>query len=255
MADLITSFTGSDGLIDNRVRVVSSSIARQMSIGSNWNVLRIGVRFVFEDPGADIVNYPRVAFGLCSGTSSLFNLSGSNANHFLGICSALNTSATSDPQAFTYKISSGASEVCGPNYWNVWGSNSAGFPFTRIWLVQTGSLAFENDVGIHIGNISANSSTRSAVILQYSKSSQGMTVTGYGPANFCGTFDMTITALEQSLTQVAPPITASGYQTLTLASNLNVSESLYGSLDTINFYWNKPFPSIYISDIMATKIS
>src|SRR5437870_4036952 len=72
---------------DNRARLTNSNIARLWGsdVGTTWTKIRIGCRISIEDSGANVTGTPRLAIGVCSGTSNIFM--DATTTHFAGIVS------------------------------------------------------------------------------------------------------------------------------------------------------------------------
>jgi hypothetical protein len=283
MADIIQ-------LTDRVAEITQSSIARTLSIGNDWTRLRIAMRWSMQSgsnksPGVEIVNYPRMAFGLCSGTGSSFMLSGSNTvscKHFLGFVNAESTSSTANPSSISNNLGNFL-----PGYTNPL-TRGEHQPFT-IWHVQSDTSSFVSatyDPGTNHGGaeIGWNLSTpftdsfsttygpnpnRTLFLLEYTKHNYGWTMQCGYKFNFSN-IDSTVAQLEQWCTQVSPIFNPSQYEMtgqdpsgappLTnsdtgLPPTFSINEGTYGPLDTVTFYWNKPFPAVYISDILAAKLA
>jgi len=62
----------------------NSSLCRLMSIGSNWQRLRVALRLRVTDSGANVQGSPVFVVGVCSGTSQPYNNGAGNTQHFFG---------------------------------------------------------------------------------------------------------------------------------------------------------------------------
>ena len=69
--------------VSPRISLGSDEIYRPLSVGGNWNKLRIGLSLVFTYPGADLAGQPRFFVGVCSRYKSW----GSWNAHALGMVS------------------------------------------------------------------------------------------------------------------------------------------------------------------------
>lgn len=83
MASVIEERTIS-AVVDKRIQHVNSNWARPwpLSIGTSWTKLRVGVRVIMDNTGANLVSTPRFAMGVCSGSTNL--LFDATTTHFLG---------------------------------------------------------------------------------------------------------------------------------------------------------------------------
>jgi hypothetical protein len=86
MATLITSRTVGS-VVDRRVVLNNSHIARVFSIGTNWNEIWIGGRYCFEDSGSNISGTPLLKMGLASDPNAGFTNGplNSTCKHFIGV--------------------------------------------------------------------------------------------------------------------------------------------------------------------------
>ena len=62
----------------------NSSLCRLMSIGSDWQRIRIALRLRITDSGANVAASPVFVVGVCSGTSQPYNNGSGNTQHFFG---------------------------------------------------------------------------------------------------------------------------------------------------------------------------
>jgi hypothetical protein len=227
-----------------------------------------------------------MAFGLCSSTGSSFMLSGSNTvscSHFLGFVNAESTSSTANPTSLDNTIGSFY-----PGYTNPLAMGSH-LPF-NIWHVQSNTASFVPVAYDALGNygpsvigwnlsapftdsfsdVYSPNPNRTLFLLEYTKHGFGWTME-YGYKYNTNISDATVPELEQWCTQVAPIFNPFHYYmtgqgapdnipSLTnnntgLSPTFSINEGTYGPLDTVTFYWNKPFPAVYISDILAAKLA
>lgn len=255
--------------LDKQVKVTSGSIGRTISIGSDWKRLRVAIRWNMDDSGGDIVNYPRMAFGLCSGTSSLFTLDGSNANHFIGLCSGDTTSSIGIPNSFKRETYAGVTY-----YKNIWGIAAS----MEVWQVQTSSAIItaagweSNNTNIPSPQVSCTDSVRTGFLIEFVKSSSASHTTwsiNAGGTSYLNSLQdlISTSSLSTWCTQQAPVFTPAGHTSIgalrlpqgsyPMTSPIltwTIDEGTYGPLDTVCFYWNKPTPAVNISDVMVAKL-
>jgi hypothetical protein len=62
----------------------NSSLCRLMSIGSNWQRIRVALRLRVTDSGANVQASPVFVVGVCAGTSHPFNNGAASTQHFFG---------------------------------------------------------------------------------------------------------------------------------------------------------------------------
>jgi hypothetical protein len=81
MSQIIQRIISSEAV--HRAVLQNSQDARPLPFGSSWTRLRIGLRLHARNYASDIINTPRFAFGLISGTSNLFG--DGSTSHFVGV--------------------------------------------------------------------------------------------------------------------------------------------------------------------------
>lgn len=84
MASTIVTVSG-----DKRIELANSQCARLFDIGTTWNEIRIGMRMCMTDPGGNLTGTPRLAVGVCSGTTNI--MGDSSADNWVGAISNLAT--------------------------------------------------------------------------------------------------------------------------------------------------------------------
>jgi len=73
-----------DGQQDVAAVLSNSSLCRLMSIGSNWQRLRIALRLRITDSGANVQSSPFFVVGVCAGTTHPYNNGSGLTQHFFG---------------------------------------------------------------------------------------------------------------------------------------------------------------------------
>lgn len=80
MASVIKSRTISS-VVDNRIQLVNSNFARPFNVGT-WTQIRVAVRMIMDNTGANLTSTPKFYLGLCSGNTGL--PLDASTTHFLG---------------------------------------------------------------------------------------------------------------------------------------------------------------------------
>lgn len=223
---LLRTFSGVD---DKRIVLTNSNFARPFSIPSGWTKLRVALRISITDTGGDITSNPRLAMGLCSGSSNIFL--DATTTHFVG---ALQDEATWSRQA-------------GPPVRYV--EPAGGWvPAKRVGSTTTKGATFYGSALIMFDATTAN---RSAKFVDIEKGSPNYTLNIFGREQNAAS-DV---SPEQFLAQAelaTPTITNHSLRT---AQTIAVNEGTDGVLDHVCVAWDRSAPNIEISDIALIKLA
>ena len=218
-------------VVDNRIQLTNSNFARLWSsdVGTTWTKIRIGCRISIEDTGANLTSTPRFAFGICSGTSNIFQ--DATTTHWLGFYSVDPTWPRVSASPATYAMAD---------------VTTAPLLTKRISTTIT-SAATQTANPRLIDSTTAN---RSAFWMDVTKGSPNFTA-----SLFCrgGT-----TASDVSMSDYlgALPLLSPAIANHTNAGDvvLAIDEGANGSFNAINIAWDRA-SSIEISDVAVVKIS
>ena len=204
---------------DRTIQLANEEYVRTFSIGTNWQKIRIGIRFCFPSTGncANTEFY----FGVCQGTTNTF-LS-SNTTDWMGI-----TVGTPYGNAvWNYNVG---------RYFSPGGGNYA--PLKRVGNTNTVITSLGGSPAI-----TANPAVHNTMFLDVLK----------GSPNYVLTFWMCNAA--QSAVDISRPLWAyyMPYETSTPnvsgSGALNVAYSGSGLFDTLSIRWNKIVPVMFIYDV------
>jgi hypothetical protein len=233
---------------DKCLSIVSASACRTLSVGSNWNRLRIGILWGISGSNVDIINTPRTAFGLSNGSIQFFN-SSSSATHFFGLWGQDGSSSLSLPASYP-NLGGG----WGWTFQSIWG-NGPSKNSVNIWKVENGVstiITRQNDNNLAQASLLGFTPNKSMTILDYTKQSPSWSfASGHG---FGSGYDSPFSELYNWCTQITPTYTPVGSYGLYSSVNALIDEATYGNLDTICFYWSPTTHAAYISDIIVSKI-
>jgi len=235
---------------DKSLEISEEQIANTFTIGSNWKWLRLGLVYQVSSSAATISSHI-FGVGVCSGTASLLG-SAAGPTYFVGI--------STTPCTLTYA----AALPAYPYYYNGSSNTLTGY--------QVGTSFSSSGAGGSTLNhppISGSTAIYYPLYLDFIKTVNDTTnqtwrviLTSYREINSTQTpsFYSTTTDFYTQLTN----ITASGPtgqipaenggQWARYDINVPVSESVYGSLDSINIFWNKTIP-LEIYEIAAYQFS
>lgn len=226
MARIITRISAS--IQDTVVDLDNEQLGRPIDIGSNWNRIRIGMRWAISGSGQ--VSTPRWYVGMSAGTGSMIAASSSI---FLGLEWENAGSGVSLNDYGTY-------------YANLGG---AGWKLvTKINSVESNNG--QNALGTcYVGTVPYR---RSYAILEITKGTPNYTVGMVMPkaAGFTDTSLNQLTASIMSPSLVGAPGLSNG---IFHSQSIAYSDSS-GSLDTINVYWGTNSHALEISEIIYVKM-
>ncbi len=225
----------------NAISMSNATWGRPVTIPASWNKIRIGFRAHMVNTGANLTGQPTFAFGFNSGTTLQYG--DATTQNFVGC--AFDNIAT-----WTYSAT-GTSDYS-------WGSAGTGLVArTRIGttttdgaLISAGGWQFNSGAG-------ASSADRQINFLDVTKGSPNFTLKMAIAANtggICG--DVSASNFLLYMGQTTPVPSESGYNGSSLSSpTLAVSEGSNGTLNAINFYWNRADTAFEICDIAVAVLS
>lgn len=217
---------------DKRIQLANSNFARPLptSLVGAWSKIRVGVRCIMDNTGANLVSTPRFFVGLCSGSSNLFL--DATTTHAVGL--------VSDDATWTYAagppIRYGAlnSFRCGKRVGSTLTTGSA---------PQTGLQMFADPA----------TANRFMIFVDIQTGSPNYT---FGAFLHTGTTtdDITTTMLLNDMPLTTPSRTNhsfNGVGTQTLA----VNEGTDGVLNHVHVAWDRATPVIEICDLVVARLA
>jgi hypothetical protein len=215
---------------ERRVVLGAESLVRKLTIGTDWNSIVIGMRFIVNPNGnisSFLNNSRRLAFGLCSGPNGWTK----TPANWVGLSVA--------PAAHTYNAGP-------PAYYS---------------LSAASNLGMVRRVGATITSIATTSNTnywhaspellRNIWVLQITKGVPNWAVINY--PNTTSPPDGTSALLDQAMeTPGVSFVTGYGGTTFTIASNLDETP---GSLDHVNVAWLISSRLLEVDEIRWRKLS
>lgn len=239
----VTIETVNVGGNDKRMVLANATVARLMSIGNNWNKLRVLCRCAMDSTGGNLAGSPRQYIGVMSNPDATVTngpLSGTTS-HFVGNFSQI--------ASWTYSAT--------PNRYYLQGGDSY-VPCKRVGNTNT------TIVTGNFAHISAAPLTRCVLGVEITKGSPNFDVRPvswwYNPT---GMFDMANGVLEQGIVHpgtvhdMAAWFTA---QTITTCIGwgqnlIAVDEGTNGPLNAVVVAWDRVSPAMHISEIIYCKLS
>jgi hypothetical protein len=229
---------------DRRLVLANAQAARVINIGTSWTQIRIGVRFAFDDTGADILTNPGFWLGmLASPSASMANGPLTAAtSHFVGFLSTQATWTRENAPNTTYRLTSSAGGTSVKRVGNTTTASAAGGGKNTTW-VSAVPASRRNVHGVEITKGAPNFNIRLL-------SAVSAPVTDITSAQF-------LTAMGQTtIAQAATYLQSLGSSyTSTDNDNIAVSEATDGFLNAICVAWNRTPNSVHISDIAWIKVA
>lgn len=218
---------------DNRIVVGNGLFLRPLPFGTDWNSIRVGVRWSMRDSGANLTGTPRCFLGVCSGDTNAYG--DATTTHAVGVDF---NAATWTRAASNYSITP-ASSLFGAKRVNTTTTRTA--TFSTAWAIGNQSAASNAD--------------RTVWVVYITKGSPNFTLQTFyrNTTSIAPPADVSLaTFLEQIAVSGTPIITN---HTQSAALTLAVDEGTDGDLDHINFHWDRATPEIEICDIAVVRMS
>lgn len=216
---------------DNRIVLQNSNFARLVPIGTSWNSVRVAIRYAGNNTGANIAGTPRLAVGLCAGTSNIFL--DASTTHWVG---ALTNLAT-----WTWHAASGGNMAYYGANWAA--AKKIGSTITIGGTMSTCSITAD-----------ATTTTRRFMFVDIIKGSPNYTINGFYPAgvNVAAAPDVLYTDWLSQFDVASPSFTNHTYNS---GTTLAVDEATDGTLNAVNVAWNQLTPTIEICDVAVLRLS
>lgn len=210
----------------------NSAWARSISIPSNWTKIRLGCRYRVTDLGIGPTGTPRMGMGLCSGTTNI--LGDATTTHFVGV---LTNSAS----------------------WNYYGAAGGAVyysinlpPYKRVGTTDTFGTNTLTDGRFTIFTASTNN--RYVYFIEIVKGSPNYTINTFTVSGASPTYDSTQNEFLNNLQVPAGTLSISSF-TYGSAQTIAVNEAVDGTLNAINFYWDRAAFNFEVHDVGIALIT
>lgn len=222
------------GETDKILSIAGEQIARTLTDGTNWNWLRVAVRYEISRSTAADISSPKFAIGLTTGTSSLYG--DLSTTHFVGVASNIANSMIYNTN-FTPPVYNNG---------------------TLRYIVKSGSTerVASSNLTWEVPTISSTSSmARVCQFVDFIKSPADpgfwlITTNTSHMANLTPS-DTSFTTFFNQLSALTASLGANDRT----SSYVAVSESINGYLNSVNIYWNQSTPPVEISDVYVFRFA
>lgn len=228
------------GLPQNAISMSNATWARPVTLPGSWTKIRLGCRMHMVNTGATLTGGPIFAMGYNSGTANQYG--SASCQNFVGMAF--------DTANWTYTGS-------GTTFYNL--AATVGFARTRVGTTNT-DANLRSDAARPIVNSGAgtNSADRAIYFIDITKGSPNFTLhcpfttdNGLGAPG-----DVSATTFLTYMAQLAPTPVEANYDLTNLSSpTLAVDEGANGTLNSINFFWNRADATLEICDVAAAVLA
>jgi len=216
------------GVDDKRIVLSNSNFARPFSVASGWTQLRIAMRLIMRNTGANLTSTPRFFAGLCSGSTNL--PLDATTTHFVGIrfTSATWTYQVGPPVRYASLTANVAKKV-----------NTTWTEGNQIFITTNHMMA------------DATTTNRQFLFVDITKGSPNFTVTTFHRNNVTAG-DLTVAEFLLAA-PLAPPTVVN--HTAGTGQTTAVNEGTDGTLDHVCVGWDRSTPEIEICDLAVVKLA
>lgn len=210
---------------ETAIQMANSQWARTLTIGTTWNVLRVGVRMHMATIGANLTGTPRLFIGMCSGTANIFG--DATTTHAVGM---LTNTAT-------------------------WLDNAGGGYYDTSFFSPAKRVAAVISTGTSFGQTliaaPATAANRNLFFIDITKGSPNFSFRHFGQA----TGVTTDVSAATFLTQMEASTPSLANHTYSSSQTLAVDEATDGFLDSVCIAFDRVSTPIEICDVAVTRFS
>lgn len=228
MADIVERTVLS--VTDKRIVLGAEQLGRTISIGTNWNKIRIGMRCSTTYTSTSPLP---LLFGLCSGTTAMAG--DATPEHFVGVRFDVAGWGVTNYTGFLSAYGWACKIVDGT-------ATQTGNDSTGAWMAKTANCT-------------------GALMLEITKGSPNFTISkirSIGTTSGTPTYsseDITQALFEQAMLSAASPPSIAGHIGQWASNTIAVNEATDGYLDTINIKWGDPVATLDINEIAWARLS
>lgn len=231
----------------NAAQMANDTFARPVTLPPGWSKIRVGARLHMVNSGANLNGSPLFTMGFNSGTTNQYG--DATCQNFVG--QAFNSG---NGGTYTFDATT-TTRYTMPSP----GNNGGQFAQTRVGTTNTQSTLYADGANCILNSgAGTNSADREITFIDITHGSPNYTlhlpfrcVTGPGPGA-----DVTAANFLMYMGQATPTPVEGGYDTTNLASpTLAVNEGANGTLNAVNFYWNRVDALMELTDIAVAVLA
>lgn len=211
---------------DHSISMSNGQFARTLSIGTTWTTIRVGVRWHMDNTGADLTGTPRLAVGMCAGTTNIFG--DATCDHFVG--------GLSNAASFT--------------------NNAGDFYFGTPLFVPAKKVVSTLTTGTAFGNgvitTPASIANRVPMFIDLTKGSPNFSLRQFILTSGTDLGDVSLSDFLGLMESPAPARTGYTYHA---AQTIAVDEATDGYLDSINIAWDRAAAKVQVCDIAVARLA
>ena len=228
---------------DKYLSIANEEYVRQLSIGSNWTKLRLGMMCALTPNGTGNLLGCSLVFGLCSAASPFANTTGyasATTGNFIGMDVIISAGGSNNPGDWVYNAGSGNPYFSGT------------FTAVRRRYGSTATFAAFASGGSQVLPVAGVGSTvrRGLVYLDITKGSPNYTLKPYNCTTAQGTMDFTPAQFLDGLEQSGTPV-VNGQTLLTETAVNHACDESAGAFNTLDLYWNR---AAYALEVYALAV-
>lgn len=234
---------------DNKsLEIIEEQIANTFTIGSNWTWLRLGLVYQLSSSAASIPSHI-FGMGMCSGTASLLG-SAAGPTYFVGISTTPCTLTYAAPIATSpYYFNGSANTLIGSQVGTSFTSSGTSYvTLSHPPISASAALYFPLYLDFIKTINNTTNQTWQVILTSYCEINGNQTPTYYST-----TTDFYTQLTNTTASGPTGQVPAIGQWNRSVVY-VPVSESFYGSLNSINIFWNKTTP-MELYEIAAYKFS
>ena len=232
-------------IADKYLTLANEEYLRPLSIGGNWNKLRLGAMLALTPNGTNNLVSCSLVLGLCAAASPFANTGGfaaASTGNFIGADLISDNAGNSGPGNFLYNAGTG-----NPFFTGAFAGARRRVGTTNTFL-NTASLS--QAVAANNGSVQR----RSLFYVEITKGNPNYTVKLYVHNAAQGEMDFTPAHFLDGLEQSATPVVNGQTMIASSAVSIACSEAA-GVFDSVNLFWNKSAFPLEVYALAAFRIS
>lgn len=215
----------------NNVEMFNSTWGRPVALPSNWNEIRAGVLFHFQNAAgaSNLTSSPIFALGFCNNTTNMYG--DANTTHFVGLYT----------NSATWASNGGSCPTPGSGWFSITLSPT---------VIVNGSQTTGTALASSTAEMPACDTIRGVLFIDLIKGSPNYTFKTFFVSG--STVDVSTTTFLAQMGLVTPSL---ANHTYSAGQTMAVNEATNGALNTVNCYWNRADVSCHLSAVAVAVLS